>query len=92
MYGLLVISLATAFVITAIEGLFVPLGKWRGLVALIMSSLGAVFALGLNYGMLVFTSLASSFLSMVISLLVTNLLESQDPRTLRGLPRRVPPL
>jgi hypothetical protein len=92
MTELVIVALATACVLTAVEELIITLGKWRGLLALIMGSLGSYFTLQHGWGLIIFTALASSFTGMTASLLVADLIESRNPRTLRGLPRRIPPL
>jgi hypothetical protein len=92
MTNLVIISLATAFILTAVEELLIFLGKWRGLLALLLSFI-ASYSIGIHsWGMLVFLSLAGSFGGMTCAMLVPTLIESRDPRIVRGLPRRVPPL
>ena len=92
MTELIIASLATAFILTAVEELLIALGKWRGLLAFVLSLLASYFVMDHNWGRIVFTSLAASFLGMTCTLLVRTLLEVNDPRTMRGVPRRVPPL
>lgn len=92
MTELVIISLATAFVISAVDELLFPLGKWRGLVSLGISILGSVMLVEYNVGLIAFTALASSFGGIVCSMLVRTLVESNDPRLVRGVPKRIPPL
>jgi len=92
MTELIIVSLSTAFVLTAVEELLISLGKWRGLLALVVSLFASYFVIDHTWGLIVFTSFAASFLGMTCTMLVRTLLEVNDPRTLRGVPRRVPPL
>lgn len=92
MISLVIASLATAFVLTAIEELIINLGKYRGLVALAISSLGVYFTGTTLPGMLIFTSLAAGFAGLTLAISVATLLESRSVRVVRGLPRRVPPI
>jgi len=92
MISLVIASLATAFVLTAVEELVINLGKYRGLLAFFISLLGTYFTDTTKPGMLIFTALASAFAGITLSVSVVSLLESRDPRIVRRLPRRVPPL
>ncbi|NDA61956.1 MAG: hypothetical protein EBX50_07930 [Chitinophagia bacterium] len=92
MTNLIIISLATAFIITAVEELLIVLGKWRGLAAFVLSLMFSYFVLEHLWGRIIVISLSASFLGMTCSMLVRTLLEVNDTRTIRGVPRRVPPL
>lgn len=92
MTELIIAALSTAFILTAVEELIISLGKWRGLLALVLSILASYFIMDHNWGRIIFTALGASFLGMTCTMLVRTLLEVNDPRTLRGVPRRVPPL
>ena len=87
---LVIISgLATACLLTAVEGLLINLGKWRGLTALVLSNL---FCLNLDTRTkyLFVYSLASTFVGLTLSYLVEQLFTGVNPRTARGLPNRIP--
>jgi hypothetical protein len=92
MTALLITSLATAFALTVIEELLFSLKKWRGFFAFAVSMLGAYFTVQQNWGLIVFTALGSAFAGTAASMAILNLVESRDPRIVRGLPRRIPPL
>jgi hypothetical protein len=87
---LVIISgLATACLLTAVEGLLINLSKWRGLTALVLSTL---FCLNLDTRTkyLFVYSLASTFVGLTLSYLVEQLFTGVNPRTARGLPNRIP--
>jgi len=87
--GILVIAaLATAFSLTAIESLLIPLGKWRGLFALVVSSI-ALINLDVKWSYLVVYSFGATFVGLVMSLLVDQLFDGSTRRDFRDLPRRV---
>jgi len=92
MVTLVITALATAFVLTAIEELVRNLGKFRGLVAFLISLLGAYFTGPNDWGMIIFTAFAGAFAGLACSMSILNLIESREPRTLRGMPQRIPPL
>jgi hypothetical protein len=92
MISLVIASLSTAFVLTAVEELIKNLGKYRGLLALGIGFLGTYFTGTHTPGMLIFTSLAAGFVGLTCSMSVLSLIESRNPRIVRGMPRRVPPL
>jgi hypothetical protein len=92
MTALLITSLATAFALTVVEELLFSLRKWRGLFAFTVSMLGAYFTVQHDLGLIVFTALGSAFAGTAASMSILNLVESRDPRIVRGLPRRIPPL
>lgn len=83
---LLVIALAVAFVISAIER-FVELPSLRGFVALAFSAIGT-WLMDYRYGTLVVLAMAAAFLSLVL-VLVGERLATPPPialeRTRRGL-------
>ena len=93
MTTLIISALATAFVISAFEGLVQSLGKWRGLVALVLSSISVViFNSGLDSAQQVLVSFGASFLSITFSMLAISLVDMSDTRVVKGMPRRIPPL
>jgi hypothetical protein len=84
----LIAGLATACILTAVESLVKPLGKWRGLLALILSLL-ACLNLNTRLLYLVVYTLATTFISLTLSLATEQLLTGVTARELRGLPNRV---
>jgi uncharacterized protein involved in cysteine biosynthesis len=87
--GIVIIAgLATACILTAVESLIKPLGKWRGLLALVLSLLSC---LNLNTRLLylVVYTLAATFVSLTLSLATEQILVGISPRQERGLPNRV---
>lgn len=78
-------ALASACLLSAVEGLIRPLGKWRGLMAL-TASVGAALVLGTNWAYLPVYGLAAAFMSLVFTLLVD---EWSAPAA--KLPPRIPP-
>lgn len=88
MTTLVLSALATASILTAIEGLILPIGKWRGLVAL----LGGVifpFILGVHDYTLVVYALATTFVGLTLSLAVEQAFTGVSVRQMRGLPNRI---
>lgn len=86
MTDIIISGLATACILTAVEGLIVALGKWRGLLAL-GASLGALVNLGTPVSYLPVYGLATAFLGLVLSLLVEQVFSTPDAKQ---LPRRIP--
>jgi hypothetical protein len=84
----LIAALATACILTAVESLIKPLGKWRGLLALVLSLL-ACLNLNTRPLYLVVYALASTFVSLTVSLATEQILVGTSPRQERGLPNRV---
>ena len=84
----LIAGLATACILTAVESLIKQLGKWRGLLALIVSLL-ACLNLNTKPLYLVVYTLAATFVSLTISLATEQILVGISPRQRRGLPNRV---
>jgi hypothetical protein len=84
----LIAGLATACILTAVESLIRPLGKWRGLLALVLSLL-ACLNLNTRPLYLVVYTLAATFVSLIISLATEQILVGISPRQGRGLPNRV---
>jgi len=82
-------GLATACIITAVEGLLINLGKWRGLVSLVLSILFCI-NLDIKLSYLTVYSLATTFVGLTLSYLVEQLFTGVNPRTARGLPNRIP--
>ncbi len=84
----LIAGLATACILTAVESLIRPLGKWRGLLALVLSLL-ACLNLNTRPLYLVVYTLAATFVSLIVSLATEQILVGISPRQGRGLPNRV---
>jgi hypothetical protein len=84
----LIAGLATACILTAVESLVKQLGKWRGLLALIVSLL-ACLNLNTRPLYLVVYTLAATFVSLTVSLATEQILVGISPRQNRGLPNRV---
>jgi hypothetical protein len=91
MIELLVAAWATACVLTAIEELLISLGRWRGLLALFMSTIACLVMLPMSLN-LIFYVLASAFVGLTSSIVVETVFTGTPERVSRGLPRRVPPL
>jgi uncharacterized membrane protein len=89
MTTVLIAGLATACLLTAIEGLIINLQKWRGLVALILS---LIFCLNLGTKIKYLTTytLATTFVGVALSFLVVEFFTGVNPRSARGLPNRIP--
>jgi len=88
MTTLVISSLAIAAILTAVEGLLMPLGKWRGLVSLI----GGVifpFTLGIRDYTLPVYALAVTFVGLTASLAVEQAFTGVSVRQMRGLPNRI---
>lgn len=86
MSNVLIAALATACVLTAFESLILPLGKWRGLVALLFSTLSCLI-IGPLGRITFFAILAATFVGLTMSLIVEQTFTGMDSRQ---LPRRVP--
>jgi len=84
----LIAGLATACILTAVESLVKPLGKWRGLLALIFSLL-ACLNLGAPLLHILMYTLASTFVGLTLSLATEQVLTGISPRQARGLPNKV---
>jgi len=91
MTELLLISFATAFIISAIEGIFISLGKWRGLAALLFSA-GGAYLIVTDWKVGIVTALASSFIGMCAAVLIETTIEKANIKTVNRMPRRVPPM
>jgi uncharacterized protein involved in cysteine biosynthesis len=89
MTTVLISGLATACILTAVEGLLINLGKWRGLVSLLLSILFCI-NLGTKLRYLTAYTLAATFVGLTLSYLVEQLFTGVNPRTARGLPNRIP--
>lgn len=81
-------SLATACILTAVEGLLRPLGKFRGLAALILSMLFC-FNFKVAIAHMIAYTLATTFIGLTLSLLVEQLFIGTSSREMRGLPKRI---
>ena len=86
----LIAGLSTACILTAVEGLLISLGKFRGLVALIFSMIACLVMEPFNRAS-VFSILASTFVGLTASLFVEQTFTGISVREFRNLPRRVPP-
>lgn len=88
MTEVLLVALAACFFVSGIEEIITPLGRWRGLAAIILS-LPLLF---LNDSILesIVSIFASSFLVLVIISYTQSGVISESMA--RRLPRRVPPL
>lgn len=86
MTEVIIAGLATACILTAVEGLIFALGKWRGLLAL-GAALGSLVGLSTPTSYLPVYGLATAFLGLVLSLLVEQVFSTPDAKQ---LPRRVP--
>jgi len=84
----MIAGLSTACILTAVESLIKPLGKWRGLLALVFSLL-ACLNLETKLLYLIVYTLATTFVSLTISLATEQILVGISPRQARGLPNRV---
>ena len=84
----LIAGLATACILTAVEGLITPLGKWRGLLALGLAT-AACFNLGAPLAQMITYILASSFVGLTLSIAVEQVFSGVSVRQARGLPNRV---
>ena len=88
----LISGLATATILTAVETFIKPLGRWRGLLTLVVSILTCL-NLGAELSKLIVYALASSFIGLTLSTSVELLFSGPTTaRQARGLPNKVPPL
>lgn len=88
MTNVVIAALATACVLTAVEGLIVSIGKWRGLLAAVIAIPSSII-LGVSGLPLLVYCLASTFLGLTMSLLVEQVFTGPSVREMRGLPKRV---
>ena len=86
--NVVIAALATACVLTAVEGLIVSIGKWRGLLAAVIAIPSSII-LGVSGLPLLVYCLASTFLGLTMSLLVEQVFTGPSVREMRGLPKRV---
>ena len=86
MTTVLIASMATACILTAVEGLIFQLGKWRGLLGLV-AALGFCLTLDTKLSYLPVYGLAATFGGLVLSILV----EQLSPPAKTNLPDRVLP-
>jgi len=85
---ILIAGLATACALTAVEGLVTPLGKWRGLLALVTATAGC-FNLGAPLSQMMTHVLATAFVGLTLSIAVEQVFSGISVRQARGLPNRV---
>lgn len=88
MTNVVIAALATACVLTAVEGLIISIGKWRGLLAAVIAIPSSII-LGVSGLPLLVYCLASTFLGLTMSLLVEQVFTGPSVREMRGLPKRV---
>jgi hypothetical protein len=88
MTNVVIAALATACVLTAVEGLIISIGKWRGLLAATIAVPSSII-LGVSGLPLLIYCLASTFLGLTMSLLVEQVFTGPSVREMRGLPKRV---
>lgn len=88
MTNVVIAALATACVLTAVEGLIVSIGKWRGLLASAIAIPSSII-LGVSGLPLLIYCFASTFLGLTMSLLVEQVFTGSSVREMRGLPKRV---
>ena len=88
MTTIVISALATACVLTMVEGLIVSLGKWRGLLALVIS-LPSCLLLGVTDITLLVYCPAVIFLGLTLSLMVEQTFTGISVREMRGLPKRI---
>lgn len=81
----LIAAMATACVLTAVETLVRPLGKWRGLLG-ITAAFGACLTLDVSLPYLAVYGLAATFGGLSLSVLV-----EQGLTPTSNLPPRIPP-
>ena len=86
MTTVIIAGLATACILTAVEGLIFSLGKWRGLLAL-GASVATLLGLGIKLSYLPVYGLAVTFLGLVLSLAVEQVFSGIDAKQ---LPKRIP--
>ena len=84
---LLISSLATACILAAVEAFIIKLGKWRGLLALVLNLIFCLI-LTVRLRFLFPYVLASTFVGLTLSLLVEQIFTGLPKG---DLPKRVPP-
>jgi hypothetical protein len=89
--NVLLVALAACFAITAFEEFVRPIGRLRGVVALILS-LANLFLGRESIASSAISVMASAFLSLVILLFMDKTFGAIPESIARRLPRRVPPL
>jgi hypothetical protein len=93
MTTMLITAMATACILTAVEGLLITLGKFRGLLALVLS-FSFCYILEVPLKQLAVYSLAATFAGLTLSLIVEQLFSEPAGRRLpnrvesRDLPKR----
>jgi hypothetical protein len=90
MTTLLVVAMAAAFVVTAVEELIMPLDKLKGLIALSMCTVGCLVMRPLGWDQ-IFYVFAATFLSLTTTVIVDTLFTGKTRREAIGLPKQVPP-
>ena len=86
MTNILIASLATACILTAVESLIFSLGKFRGLLALVASVL-MLLGIGIKASHLAVYGLAVTFLGLVMAIVVEEIFSGIDAKQ---LPKRIP--
>jgi len=84
---LLISALATACILSAVEAFILPLGKWRGLLGIVLNT---IFCLTLEVKLrfMVPYVLGATFIGLTLSLLVEQIFTGLPKG---DLPKRVPP-
>lgn len=88
MEQILIAGLAAACILTAVEGLIISIGKWRGLLALVLTFLGC-WNLGVSWEHMALYTLAATFTSLTLSIAVEQVFTGTSSRQARNLPNRV---
>ena len=91
MTTLFVIAWSAAFILTAVEEIFISLGRLRGILALAISTVGCLVMLPLGWDQ-IFYSLAAAFIGLASSMVAETVFTGKSDRLTRGLPSRIPPL
>lgn len=91
MVEFLICAWSVSLVLTGVEELVRSLGKWRGLLALVVAGLAGYFTGVTEPEKLIFYTMSTAFVGLVTALVVESTLTTPSGRV-ATLPRRVPPL
>lgn len=91
MVEFLICAWSVSLVLTGVEELIRSLGKWRGLLALVVAGLAGYFTGVQDPKILVFYTMSTAFVGLVTALVVESTLTISTGRV-ATLPRRIPPL
>ena len=83
-----IVGLAIACLLTAVEGLYRPLGRLRGILALSVAIAGVLVVTGPEWAD-IFYVLASTFVGLTASMLVEQTFTGTSARQQLGLPDRI---